>query len=98
MLVNDSDEIEEMEWIWPPAFESDDSPCTRQTDYIVPQQCSVVTVGTGDTGQLGLGPVTLVAKTATRVPRLSGVVQVDAGGMHTVCLDRNGKVRRHTTL
>ena len=53
----------------------------------------MVTLGTGDTGQLGLGPEVLETVMPTRVPRLSNVVQVAVGGMHTVCLDIHGKVR-----
>ena len=71
----------------------DDSPCFRvNDDNVLPAQCSVVTFGTGDIGQLGLGPNTVATISATRVPRLSDVVQVAVGGMHTVCLDVRGKV------
>jgi len=73
---------------------TDESPCYREKqDDIVPAQCSVVTLGTGDTGQLGLGPEVLETVMPTVVPRLSNVVQVAVGGMHTVCLDIHGKVR-----
>ena len=59
----------------------------------MPARCSVVTLGMGDTGQLGLGPTVMATSRAKRVPRLSDVVQVAVGGMHTVCLDVRGKVR-----
>ena len=73
---------------------TDESPCYKEKqDHIVPAQCSVVTLGTGDTGQLGLGPELMETATAKRVPRLSNVVQVAVGGMHTVCLNIYGKVR-----
>lgn len=74
------------------SWSTDESPCYKNADNIVPAQCSVVTLGTGDTGQLGLGPDVMAIATATRVPRLSDVVQVAVGGMHTVCLDVRGKV------
>jgi len=73
--------------------EEDVSPCYRTTSVVIPQ-CCVVTLGIGDTGQLGLGPDTMATATATPVPLLRNVVQVAVGGMHTVCLDADGKVTK----
>ena len=71
---------------------TDESPCYKTNlDLTAPAQCDVLTLGTGDTGQLGLGPHTLDTTTARRVRGLSDVVQVAAGGMHTVCLNVCGK-------
>ena len=54
---------------------------------------AVLTVGEGDTGQLGLGPDTMDCKRVKLVPRLErDVVDVYAGGMHTLCLTKDGKV------
>lgn len=53
----------------------------------------VLTVGMGDVGQLGLGP-DVEEKTRPGVVDLpEGIVAIAAGGLHTVCLDKNGKVR-----
>jgi len=77
----------------------DESPCfSDNVDNVVPAQCCVVTLGTGETGQLGLGPDVLATTSAMRVPRLSDVVQVAAGGMHTVCLDVHGKVMQPSAV
>uniref|UniRef100_A0A0P4WC77 RCC1-like domain-containing protein n=1 Tax=Scylla olivacea TaxID=85551 RepID=A0A0P4WC77_SCYOL len=60
----------------------------------VPQVDSgvVLTVGMGDVGQLGLGP-DVEEKTRPAVVDLpEGIVAIAAGGLHTVCLDKNGKV------
>lgn len=52
----------------------------------------VLTVGMGDVGQLGLGP-DVEEKTRPAVVDLpEGIVAIAAGGLHTVCLDKNGKV------
>jgi len=75
------------------SWSTDESPCYKKTDPTLPARCTVVTLGTGDTGQLGLGPNVMATSTAARVPGLSDVVQVAVGGMHTVCLDVRGKVR-----
>ena len=82
---------------WCGSSDDESSPCYRErADCVVPAQCSVATLGHGDTGQLGLGPGTTATATAARVPLLADVVQVAVGGMHTVCLDVRGKVRRRT--
>ncbi|PAA54215.1 hypothetical protein BOX15_Mlig003874g1 [Macrostomum lignano] len=52
----------------------------------------VLTLGEGDTGQLGLGDEVLGRKRPAKVDGLSNVVQAVAGGMHTVCLTADGVV------
>ena len=51
----------------------------------------VLTLGEGDTGQLGLGPDVLERAKPAKV-NVPNMVQVCAGGMHTVCLTKNGEV------
>ena len=51
----------------------------------------MLTLGEGDTGQLGLGPDVLERKKPAKVD-VPDMVQVCAGGMHTVCLTANGEV------
>jgi len=51
----------------------------------------VLTFGTGDTGQLGLGGVMERKKPAV-VSMDEGIVQICAGGMHTVALSKTGHV------
>jgi len=51
----------------------------------------VLTFGTGDTGQLGLGEVMERKKPAV-VKLDDGMVQICAGGMHTVALSKAGRV------
>ncbi len=50
-----------------------------------------MTLGEGDTGQLGLGADTLERAKPTKVD-VPDMVQVCAGGMHTVCLTAKGEV------
>ncbi|VDM16959.1 unnamed protein product [Hydatigera taeniaeformis] len=63
----------------------------------------VLTLGVGDTGQLGLGPnitermkparfTSASLSTGSPVDDFEKFVQVVAGGMHTVCLTEDGKV------
>jgi len=52
----------------------------------------VLTLGQGDTGQLGLGPDIMERSKPALVKDLSSVSAVCAGGMHTVCLTKDGKV------
>ncbi|KAM3185568.1 hypothetical protein ACTXT7_006078 [Hymenolepis weldensis] len=64
----------------------------------------VLTFGSGDTGQLGLGPDTTERTKPARFNPKSlksagltdetaeNFVQVEAGGMHTLCLDNRGRV------
>lgn len=64
----------------------------------------VLTFGSGDTGQLGLGPdITERTKPSRFNPKgltcagltdesAENFVQVVAGGMHTICLDAEGRV------
>ena len=48
--------------------------------------------GSGDVGQLGLGPDVLEKTRAALVNLDHEIVDVLAGGMHTVCLTKEGKV------
>lgn len=52
----------------------------------------VLTLGQGDTGQLGLGPDIMERSKPSLVKDLASVISVCAGGMHTVCLTKDGKV------
>ncbi len=60
----------------------------------VPGECAgvLLTLGQGDTGQLGLGEDILDRTKPALVKGLEGVVDICAGGMHSVCLTREGKV------
>lgn len=55
---------------------------------------TVLTLGQGDVGQLGLGDEILERKRPALVKDLEGkdIVQVVCGGMHTVALSSNGEV------
>uniref|UniRef100_A0A131YNV2 Regulator of chromosome condensation n=1 Tax=Rhipicephalus appendiculatus TaxID=34631 RepID=A0A131YNV2_RHIAP len=53
---------------------------------------NVYTVGQGDVGQLGLGPDVMECSRPALVQDLKDVVDVVAGGMHTLCLTADGKV------
>lgn len=50
-----------------------------------------LTMGQGDVGQLGLGPDVLEKSRPAVVNEVKDVVDVVAGGMHTVCLTSKGK-------
>lgn len=52
----------------------------------------VLTVGMGDIGQLGLGEDVQEKTRPGLVPDLKDIVAIAAGGLHTVCLDKAGKV------
>uniref|UniRef100_A0A8C6SP51 Regulator of chromosome condensation 1 n=1 Tax=Neogobius melanostomus TaxID=47308 RepID=A0A8C6SP51_9GOBI len=52
----------------------------------------VLVLGQGDVGQLGLGEVITERKKPALVTLPEQMVQVVAGGMHTVCLSESGKV------
>ncbi|XP_060061692.1 regulator of chromosome condensation isoform X5 [Erinaceus europaeus] len=52
----------------------------------------VLTLGQGDVGQLGLGENVMERKKPALVPIPEDIVQVEAGGMHTVCLSKSGQV------
>lgn len=56
----------------------------------------MLTIGEGDVGQLGLGEDVLERTKPGKVNIPDAVVQVHAGGMHTVCLTVNGEVCRIT--
>lgn len=52
----------------------------------------VLVTGAGDVGQLGLGPDVLEKSRPAVVNIDHEIVDICAGGMHTVCLTANGKV------
>lgn len=52
----------------------------------------VLVLGQGDVGQLGLGQDVMERKKPALVQLPELMVQVEAGGMHTVCLSETGKV------
>ncbi|XP_042227472.1 regulator of chromosome condensation-like [Homarus americanus] len=52
----------------------------------------VLTVGMGDIGQLGLGPDVDEKTRPAVVPNLTDIVAIAAGGLHSVALDKAGKV------
>ena len=52
----------------------------------------LLTVGQGDTGQLGLGEDVMEKSRPAAVTELSAAVDAVAGGMHTVVLDKDGEV------
>ena len=53
----------------------------------------VLSLGQGDTGQLGLGEDIMERSKPALVKIPEPVVQVVAGGMHTACLTEVGQVR-----
>jgi len=52
----------------------------------------LLTFGQGDVGQLGLGPDIMEKGRPALIPNVDGVVDVCAGGMHTVYLNNKGEV------
>jgi len=53
----------------------------------------VLALGEGDTGQLGLGPDVMDRSKPATVNLPADVIQICAGGMHSVCLTVEGEVR-----
>lgn len=56
------------------------------------QAGSALSLGVGDTGQLGLGPDVMERTKPGKVSIADKVVQVCSGGMHSVCLTDKGEV------
>ncbi|KAJ8681275.1 hypothetical protein QAD02_017062 [Eretmocerus hayati] len=52
----------------------------------------VLTCGQGDVGQLGLGEDVLEKTRFAAIPEHKNIVAIAAGGMHNVCLTKEGKV------
>lgn len=50
----------------------------------------LLSMGQGDVGQLGLGPDVLEKSRPALVDQIEDVIDVVAGGMHTVCLTSKG--------
>lgn len=55
----------------------------------------VLVLGQGDVGQLGLGEDVIERKKPALLSLPEKIVQVTAGGMHTVCLSETGNVSKH---
>ena len=49
-------------------------------------------LGVNDNGQLGLGYMTDGEKVPILIPELNNIIQISAGGFHSLVLDNNGKV------
>ena len=58
----------------------------------------VLVLGQGDVGQLGLGEDILERKKPAPVSLPEDIVQVAAGGMHTVCVSASGCVCKHDSI
>lgn len=56
----------------------------------------VFTCGQNDVGQLGLGTDIEERSRPTLVRGLENIVDICAGGMHTLCIDKDGKVLKKT--
>lgn len=52
----------------------------------------ILTFGQGDVGQLGLGPDIMEKGRPALIPNLGDLIDVRAGGMHTICLNKKGEV------
>lgn len=52
----------------------------------------VLACGQGDVGQLGLGEDVLEKSRFATIPNHTDIVAIAAGGMHNVCLTKDGKV------
>ncbi|XP_060519428.1 regulator of chromosome condensation isoform X2 [Cylas formicarius] len=65
-------------------------------DYVklpeITREGFVLVTGAGDVGQLGLGPDVLEKSRPTLLKLEHNIVDICAGGMHTVCLTKDGKV------
>lgn len=55
----------------------------------------VLVLGQGDVGQLGLGETITERKKPALLSLPEQILQVAAGGMHTVCLSSTGLVSKH---
>jgi len=67
--------------------------CFLVVRYVHPSQPGFVfAIGEGDTGQLGLGPDVMDRSKPARVDLPADVIQICAGGMHSVCLTVGGEV------
>ncbi|KAK2168914.1 hypothetical protein LSH36_13g10022 [Paralvinella palmiformis] len=85
-VKNDKDEINKQ----PPGKKLKPSKVCH--DSICTMGGCVLTLGQGDTGQLGLGPDVMERTKPGKVDIDAPVVQISAGGMHTVCLTDKGEV------
>jgi len=73
--------------------------CFSAVRCVQPSQPGLVlALGEGDTGQLGLGPDVMDRSKPARVNLPADVIQICAGGMHSVCLTVNGEVSHHNIL
>ena len=68
------------------------APSFRLAEDVLPSGGVVLTVGQGDTGQLGLGEDVMERSKPGLVKGLEDAVDVAAGAMHSVCLTKRGEV------
>ncbi len=69
-----------------------DSRIAARREHLKETVGTVLTLGQGDTGQLGLGPDIMERSKPAIVKGVPNVISVCAGGMHTVCVTLEGKV------
>ena len=76
-----------------PLLFSQESINRLEEDHRAAKAGSVLSLGTGDTGQLGLGEDILDRSKPALVSGLTGkVVAIASGGMHSICLTTEGAV------
>ncbi len=81
----------------PPKKAGDSKAALSTEPFVAPARTSgergvLLTLGQGDTGQLGLGEDIMERSKPALVKNLENVVDVVAGGMHSVCLTASGEV------
>nr|XP_019553087.2 regulator of chromosome condensation-like [Aedes albopictus]XP_029727942.1 regulator of chromosome condensation-like [Aedes albopictus] len=60
---------------------------------VLPKPCgNVLSCGQGEVGQLGLGEDVMEKTRPALIDSLKDIVEISAGGMHNLCLDRKGEV------
>lgn len=60
---------------------------------VLPKPCgNVLSCGQGEVGQLGLGEDVMEKTRPALIDRLKDIVDMSAGGMHNLCLNRKGEV------
>lgn len=60
---------------------------------VLPKPCgNVLSCGQGEVGQLGLGEDVMEKTRPAMIDRLRDIVDMSAGGMHNLCLNRKGEV------
>lgn len=60
---------------------------------VLPKPCgNVLSCGQGEVGQLGLGEDVMEKTRPALIDSLKEIVEISAGGMHNLCLNRKGEV------